>query len=91
MSEFRVNMGDVPEDALRCCPTIGDVYKKDGGPAGFMLIVSDNGSTLAYIAFDRAGVITSVGQGNHYYFSRRMYVGRVEEFPAINVIWERPS
>lgn len=89
MGEFRIDMGDVPLEAMRCGPTVGDVYKKDGGPAGFMLIVSDNGSTHGYLAFAPDGRITGVGTGNSYYFSRRLYVGRVEEFPPLQIAWER--
>jgi hypothetical protein len=89
VAEFRVEMGDVPLDALRCGPSVGDVYKKDGGPAGFMLIVSDNGSTHGYLAIALDGRITGVGQGNSYYFSRRCFVGRVDDFPPLQMNWER--
>lgn len=81
-------MSQAPSEAFRQGPEIGDVYKKDGGPAGFMLIVSDNGSTFGYLAIGPAGTITGVGQGNHYYFSRRCFVGRVAEIPQIAINWE---
>lgn len=86
---FKIDVGDCPESAFRCGPEVGDVYKKDGGPAGFMLIVSDNGSTFHYLAFNPSGKITGVGQGNSYYFSRRCFVGKVHEFPQIVVDWDR--
>lgn len=86
---FSINTQDAPAEAMRCGPQIGDVYKKDGGPAGFMLIVSDNGSTYHYILFAPDGQITGVGQSNSYYFSRRCFVGRVEEMPPLSVEWFR--
>lgn len=88
MTGFTLNIDGAPSDALRSGPLIGDVYKKDGGPAGFMLIVSDNGSTFGYLAFDLQGVVTGVGQGNSYYFSRRQYVGCVESLPPLAINWE---
>lgn len=90
MSEFRIDMSGAPPEALRPSgPCVGDVYKKDGGPAGFMLIVSDNGSTFGYLAIAPDGRITGVGQGNAYYWSRRMFVGRINELPPLMVEWER--
>lgn len=88
MTSFSIDMTGVPADALRSGPEIGDVYKKDGGPAGFMVIVSDNGSSFGYLAVAPDGRVTGVGQGNAYYFSRRCWVGRVVEFPALAIHWE---
>lgn len=88
MGDIRINVDGIPAAALRQGPEVGDVYKKDGGPAGFMLIVSDNGSTFGYLGFTPDGRVTGVGQGTSYYFSRRLYVGRVPDFPAIQIEWE---
>lgn len=89
MGDIRINVDGMPPAALRQGPDIGDVYKKDGGPAGFMLIVSDNGSNYGYLAFSPEGRVTGVGQGTSYYFSRRFFVGRAPNFPMIEVEWER--
>jgi hypothetical protein len=88
MKKFSVNVNCVPSDLVRENPQVGDVYKKDGGPAGFMLIVASVGETHYYIAFDKSGAITGCSQGNTYYFSRRRRVGVVEDLGPIDVIWE---
>lgn len=86
--KFTVNFNGMPDTAARQGPEVGDVFKKDGGPAGFMIIVSDNGSVYGYLAVNMQGEVTGVGQGNAYYFSRRCFVGRVENFNLGEVQWE---
>lgn len=88
MDEFRIDMSGAPLGVLRGGPSVGDVYRKDGGPSGVMVIVSDNGSTFGYLAVNPEGQITGVGQGNAYYFSRRAFVGRVTQWPLISIQWE---
>ena len=89
MTEMCVQMGEPPEEVMQEHPAVGDVYRKRGGPYGFMIIVSNNGSTHHYIAIDREGKVTGVGQGTEYYFSRRDLVGYVEEFPEMKITWDR--
>lgn len=88
MSEFRVEMGDPPSEVLLSSPRVGEVYRKRGGPAGFLIIVSDNGSTFGHLTIDTQGQITGVGSGSHYYFSRRDLVGHIEEFPPLRILWK---
>lgn len=90
MTEFMIQMGSPPEEVFELHPAVGDVYRKRGGPSGFMIVVSNNGSTHHYVAIDRDGRVTGVGQGTEYYFSRRDLVGRVDEFPEIRITWDRP-
>lgn len=69
-------------------PQIGDVYRKDGGAKGYMVIVSNNGSTHHYIGVDPRGRITNTGCGTCFYFSRRQLVGRVEELVSLRIKWD---
>jgi hypothetical protein len=88
VTEFRVDMGQPPEQVLRQSPAVGEVYRKRGGPAGFLIIVSDNGSTFGHLTVDPDGRITGVGTGTDYYFRRRDLVGFVEEFPTLKIVWD---
>jgi hypothetical protein len=88
----KLDLSGLPQQPARPSgPRIGNVYRKDGGPKGYMLIVSDNGSTFGYVVFGPDGVISGVGTGIAYYFQRRQFLGRVEDFPPIVVEWLRPD
>lgn len=85
---FVANMDEAPPSVLRRGPSVGDVFRKDGGPAGFMVVVSDNGSTFGLLNISPEGEIVGVGTANGYYFSRRCYVGRCHEMPQVRIDWE---
>lgn len=88
MKEFRVDVGNVPQELLQSHPRPGDVYRKRGGPAGFMIVVSNNGSTFGLLNISVEGEITGVGTGTDYYLSRRDRVGYVEDFPELKIVWD---
>lgn len=74
---------------FKCNPKVGAVYRKSGGPKGYYVVVSDNGSLCHYISIDTQGNIKGVGYGTGYYFSRRQRVGFAVDIPGLQIKWER--
>jgi len=88
VSFLQLDVSAAPEKLLEQAePTIGDIYKKAGGTAGFWLVYRVNPMRCAVMAFDLDGVFTGTSEyGTHYFRDhpgRR--VGRAE-IPRVTVI-----
>jgi hypothetical protein len=78
---------------MQCDPKVGYVYRKDGGPKGYMVVVSNNGSTHAYVNTDAEGRVIGSVYAISYYYRRRALVGKVVEAKwtdeGLQIWWER--